>query len=107
MKTFIIPVVLAVIAFAASAFTAQKKTADHTTVKANTVWYFTGDNINEADQATHWSQTDPQLGCGSGVDLPCQMTVADAPDQTSLQNFLIGKSDVAIREIYADSKRAE
>lgn len=97
---------LAIVAAAASAFTLLRAPAT-AAKQVDTVWYFTGDNINEADEAAHWSTTNPNLGCGSGADLPCQMTVSNAPNEEALQTFLTGKDVEDIRDEYASSRRAE
>lgn len=80
---------------------------DNTVVE--TTWYFIGDNLSDATTASpeNWTTVDPELGCGTGSDLPCAMTVENAGDYSSLQQFLNGKTAVDIRDIHADSKRAE
>ncbi|HEK19367.1 MAG: hypothetical protein C0191_00390 [Mucilaginibacter sp.] len=75
--------------------------------KANTVWYFVGNSLSDDITASNWQTNDPGLGCGSGTALPCQMTVANASTPAQLQTFLNGKSDTAIRDTYADSKRSD
>jgi len=74
-----------------------------------TTWYFIGDNLSDATTASpeNWTTVDPELGCGTGNDLPCAMTVENANDYSSLQQFLNGKTAIDIRDTHADSKRAE
>lgn len=74
-----------------------------------TTWYFIGDDLSDATTASpdNWTKVDPELGCGTGDDLPCAMTVEGASNHTELQQFLNGKTATQIRDNYADSKRAE
>lgn len=72
--------------------------------KAANIWYFQGSTLIEAEDATNYSQT-PHPSCNMGSELPCEVPVDNAPDQSSLQNFLDGKTGADIRDNYATSKR--
>lgn len=72
--------------------------------KATNIWYFQGSSLAEAQDAENYSQT-PHPSCNMGTALPCEVPVDNAPDQSSLQNFLDGKTGAEIRDNYATSKR--
>jgi len=94
------------VCFITSAYTNKNASPVKTETKRLTTWYFTGDNINQANDADFYTTEDPQLGCGSASDVPCELVV-DAANQTELAQFMQGKSGEEIRDDYAASLRAQ
>lgn len=104
----------AVVAIALVAVTlvsfAVKSASNHVTAKLDPVsWYFIGDELSDATTASaeNWTTEDPELGCGLGTAVPCELIVEGATDLDELQLFLNGKTATQIRDTYASSKRAE
>ncbi len=85
-------------------FKAMNKTSKPIVTKTTNIWYFQGSTLAEAEDASNYSQT-PHPSCNMGSALPCEVPVDNAPDQSSLQTFLDGKTGADIRDNYATSKR--
>lgn len=103
----------AVVAIALVAITlvsfAFKAASNKAPVKLDPVsWYFIGEELSDATTALdNWTTEDPELGCGLGTAVPCELIVEGATDVEDLQEFLNGKTATQIRDTYAISKRAE
>jgi|GEM_PF-5249329 len=83
------------------AFVSKKTQAPEPKAKAVTVWYFVGNAAQEQD-ASYWTTTNPNNpDCGSGTDLPCDISV-DASTSSQLQTFLSAHSDAQINALAND-----
>lgn len=74
--------------------------------RATTTYYFHGSTVSQATDASQWSTSNGDLECGTGTDLPCQVTL-NSDDFSSINQYLSGKSAQDIMNDPAVSKRAE
>ncbi|MDT3401256.1 hypothetical protein [Mucilaginibacter terrae] len=104
MKRSVITMVAVAIAVLASSFTVLTKTQKTKSNRVVRTWYFDSNALADANEASAWTLEEPDGHSCDGDALPCTMDV-DADDETELGNFLNGKSDEDIRDIYADTQR--